>query len=44
MVEAAVDMLLERIENPDLPAEARVFAGALRIGSSARFDGPARRL
>jgi len=37
MVEAAVDMLLERIENPGLPAEARVFAGAFREGSSARL-------
>jgi DNA-binding LacI/PurR family transcriptional regulator len=43
MVEAAVDMLLERIENPGLPAEARLFAGALRLGSSARLDVGARR-
>jgi DNA-binding LacI/PurR family transcriptional regulator len=43
MVEAAVDMLIERIENPGLPAEARLFAGTLRVGSSARLDGPARR-
>lgn len=42
MVESAVDMLLERIENPGLPAEARLFAGTLRIGSSARMDGGAR--
>lgn len=42
MVEAAVDMLLERIENPGLPAEARLFAGALRLGGSARLGGEAR--
>lgn len=42
MVEAAVDMLMERIENPGLPAEARLFAGALRLGSSARLDGGTR--
>lgn len=43
MVEAAVDMLVERIENPGLPAEARLFAGSLRLGSSARLDGEVRR-
>jgi DNA-binding LacI/PurR family transcriptional regulator len=42
MVEAAVDMLLERIENPGLPAEARLFAGQLRTGSSARLAGENR--
>jgi DNA-binding LacI/PurR family transcriptional regulator len=42
MVEAAVDMLLERIENPGLPAEARLFAGAVRLGSSARLRGETR--
>lgn len=43
MVEAAVDMLLERIENPSLPAEARLFAGQLRIGSSTRLPADPRR-
>jgi DNA-binding LacI/PurR family transcriptional regulator len=42
MVEAAVNMLLERIENPGLPSEARLFAGTLRVGGSARFDRKAR--
>ena len=35
MVEAAVNMLLERIEDPELPAEKRLFAGKLLAGSSA---------
>ena len=35
MVEATVNMLLERIEDPDLPAEKRLFAGKLLAGSSA---------
>ena len=37
MTEAAVSMLVERIENPDLPAEVRTFAGALIEGASARL-------
>lgn len=43
MVESAVNMLIERIENPGLPAEARLFAGTVRVGSSARLDGGVRR-
>ena len=35
MVEATVNMLLERIEDPELPAEKRLFAGKLIRGSSA---------
>ena len=35
MTEAAVGMLLERIERPDLTAERRLFAGALVEGRSA---------
>ena len=35
MVEATVNMLLERIEDPELPAEKRLFAGKLIQGSSA---------
>ena len=38
MVEAAVDMLLERIENPELPAEKRLFAGSIRHGATAQLD------
>ncbi|MGB2288083.1 MAG: substrate-binding domain-containing protein, partial [Porticoccaceae bacterium] len=38
MVEAAVDMLLERIENPELPSEKRLFAGSIRHGSTAQLD------
>ena len=37
MTEAAVSMLIERIEDPDLPPEVRTFAGALIEGSSARL-------
>lgn len=37
MTEAAVNMLMERIETPDLPPEARTFAGALVEGCSARL-------
>lgn len=37
MTQAAVDMLLERIGDPDLPPEVRTFAGALIEGSSARL-------
>lgn len=35
MVEATVNMLLERIEDPELPAERRLFAGKVLSGSSA---------
>jgi len=35
MVEATVDMLLERIEQPELPAEKRLFAGSIRYGATA---------
>ena len=38
MVEATVNMLLERIEDPELPAEKRLFAGKLLAGSSAIAD------
>lgn len=38
MVEAAVNMLLERVEDHELPAEKRLFAGHLVQGSSAVFD------
>lgn len=37
MTEAAVAMLLERIEEPELPPEVRTFAGSLIEGSSARL-------
>ena len=37
MTEAAVAMLLERIENPDLGAERRLFSGDLIRGESARL-------
>ena len=37
MTQAAVDMLLERIGDPDLPPEVRTFAGVLIEGSSARL-------
>jgi DNA-binding LacI/PurR family transcriptional regulator len=40
MTEAAVAMLMERIEKPDLPAERRLFVGDLLEGLSARL-GPA---
>ncbi|MFT5138052.1 MAG: DNA-binding LacI/PurR family transcriptional regulator [Arenicella sp.] len=35
MVEATVNMLMERIDDPELPAEKRLFAGKLLSGSSA---------
>tara|TARA_B110000091_G_scaffold143665_1_gene153400 strand:- start:720 stop:1172 length:453 start_codon:yes stop_codon:yes gene_type:complete len=38
MVEAAVDMLMERIEAPELPAEKRLFAGSIRHGATAQLD------
>lgn len=34
MAEAAVTMLLERIDNPGLPAEKRLFSGVLRRGAT----------
>jgi DNA-binding LacI/PurR family transcriptional regulator len=37
MTEAAVSMLLERIERPDLSPEQRLFAGELISGTSARL-------
>lgn len=38
MVEAAVNMLIERVEDPELPAEKRLFAGKLKLGTSALFE------
>lgn len=38
MVSAAVNMLVERIIDPELPAEKRLFAGELRQGSSAELS------
>lgn len=37
MVEAAVDMLLARVDNPDLAIEKRMFSGELVVGRSARI-------
>ncbi len=37
MTDAAVTMLLERVEDPSLPHEIRSFAGALIEGNSARI-------
>lgn len=37
MAEAAVSMILERVERPDLPPEKRTFSGVLVDGSSARM-------
>jgi len=37
MAKAAVDILLERIENPDSPPEKRVLAGEFIRGNSARI-------
>ena len=37
MVEAAVDMLMERVENPELPPEKRSFSGVFMEGESARL-------
>ncbi len=37
MTEAAVAMLIERIEDPDLPPEVRTFAGKFVEGASARL-------
>jgi DNA-binding LacI/PurR family transcriptional regulator len=38
MVKAAVSMLLERIEDSELPAEKRQFAGQLKYGKSAVLE------
>ena len=38
MTDAAVNMLLERIDNPDLPPEVRSFSGSLIEGRSARLQ------
>jgi DNA-binding LacI/PurR family transcriptional regulator len=37
MTQAAVAMLLERIESPDISPEQRLFAGELLSGRSARL-------
>jgi DNA-binding LacI/PurR family transcriptional regulator len=37
MTEAAVTMLVERIEDPELPPEVRTFAGRLLEGQSAKL-------
>lgn len=37
MTEAAVDMLFERIEQPEMPPERRLFGGELLTGASARL-------
>lgn len=36
MAEAAVSMLMERVENHELPPERRLFSGVLRQGSTVR--------
>ena len=41
MTEAAVAMLIERIEDPELPPEVRTFAGKLIEGASARLGNDA---
>ena len=41
MTEAAVSMLIERIENPELSPEKRVFSGDRVRGGSARLPTPA---
>lgn len=41
MTEAAVAMLVERIEDPELPPEVRTFAGKLIDGASARLTNHA---
>ncbi|MBT8142082.1 MAG: LacI family DNA-binding transcriptional regulator [Gammaproteobacteria bacterium] len=38
MVEAAVNMLIERIEDPEIPAEKRLFAGQIKLGASALLE------
>lgn len=37
MTQAAVEMVMERIADPELPPEVRTFAGASVVGNSARF-------
>ncbi|WP_419816044.1 LacI family DNA-binding transcriptional regulator [Glacieibacterium sp.] len=37
MTEAAITMLVERIEDPELPAERRLFTGQFIVGRSARL-------
>jgi DNA-binding LacI/PurR family transcriptional regulator len=39
MTEAAVSMILERVERPELPPEKRTFSGTLVDGGSARLRG-----
>jgi len=41
MTRAAVEMLMERVENPDLPAERRLFDGQFVEGRSARLGAVA---
>jgi DNA-binding LacI/PurR family transcriptional regulator len=41
MTEAAVAMLVERIEDASAPPEQRLFTGELLTGSSARITTPA---
>ena len=36
LTKAAVDILMERIENPQAAAEARVFTGSLITGNSIK--------
>ncbi len=38
MSEAAVDMVMDRVENPDKAPEMRVFTGVMQNGSSARIS------
>ena len=38
MTKAAVDMILERVETPDLANEKRVFAGIFIEGKSAQIE------
>ena len=38
MVEAVVNMLMERVENPELPPEKRSFSGIFMQGRSARLN------
>jgi DNA-binding LacI/PurR family transcriptional regulator len=38
MTQAAVAMLAERIDQPNLPPERRLFAGEFLPGRSARID------
>jgi len=37
MTEAAVAMLMERIDDPSMPAERRLFSGEFIEGASARL-------